>query len=951
MLGQEVSMPLGIAPSAMQKMAHRDGEKGTAVASQDAGTVMILSTLSSTSIEDLRAAAPNATLWLQLYVFKNRTVTEELLHRAYCANFSAVVLTVDAPSWGQRIVDVRNAFTIPEGITLGNFDRSVYSNFDMTNATSGSGLTRYTNDFFDQSLTWKDVLWLKNVTSLPVVLKGIMSPEDAQLAVHYGVQGIIVSNHGGRQLDGVPSTIEALPAVVNAVRGALEVYLDGGVRTGTDVIKALALGARGVFVGRPALWGLAYNGTDGVRKMLDIFLTEINRTLALMAMKFNGALKQYVPLPQSQSDDELMRLDERRAQRRSNTVAAASVAASANGRSGGAHECSVGAVNVCAARLETKLVDGGCPDWSGDTGPVGPMSVWRKLCLALSLAGSALFVLGLGWLLPCRYGSLQPLESVPSVLEQWTHLYQGLVLTSNVEASFEGDGERECTVHLGFRQYAEHGGTAPSVGVAAVNGMTGTVVWRRELYATVTHQQCLPDVCFVLGDGSNSLLAALNKSTGAVLWYAHDHGQSRSSQLAGGSLQSISDFLIVPDCNEDGLPDLVVSLQVERPDVAEPFAPPAVDRALALVSQDDGRLLRAPLTLPQCQSVPRILGSLEHGRNVSHDVDIFVHCLTGASKGLLLKVMLGQLSSANKTEGATAEVIWSKGKAAGGDGLRLVVLQEDEEPSVILAWGQGKLLKLAGSMYRHEWSTDLKLDSPIRSFVAGHFTAFSMYELFVVSDHGTRATLFQLLSASTGHVSWQMQYEGSAARVAHLVPAISRYVDGVLIKATSRMEASHQDIDLWVKKLQEPKYAHYLDTFHGIHDYDPQRHQLVLNTQEEQYFIVDFTNKTVDILARLTVQQLCFGGKCSPDIFSRKENVAMQVLQHRPGSYYLSLATSSANRRSNASVPQDTVVRVALLSHQHPSSAVQQQHLAGRAPEPAEAAAGLLLQHRQCCQP
>ncbi|XP_077490964.1 2-Hydroxyacid oxidase 1-like [Amblyomma americanum] len=282
MLGKEVSMPLGIAPSAMQKMAHEDGEKGTAKASQDAGTVMILSTLSSTSIEDLRKAAPNATLWLQLYVFKNRTVTEELLWRAYCANFSAVVLTVDAPTWGQRIVDVRNAFTIPEGITLGNFDRSIYSNFNMRNATSGSGLTKYTNDFFDQSLTWDDVNWLKNATSLPIVLKGIMTPEDAELAVHHGVQGIIVSNHGGRQLDGVPSTIEALASVVKAVRDRLEVYLDSGVRTGTDVIKALALGAKGVFVGRPALWGLAYNGTDGVSKMLNIFKTEINRTLALM---------------------------------------------------------------------------------------------------------------------------------------------------------------------------------------------------------------------------------------------------------------------------------------------------------------------------------------------------------------------------------------------------------------------------------------------------------------------------------------------------------------------------------------------------------------------------------------------------------------------------------------------------------------------------------------------
>uniref|UniRef100_A0A023FZG4 (S)-2-hydroxy-acid oxidase n=1 Tax=Amblyomma parvum TaxID=251391 RepID=A0A023FZG4_AMBPA len=282
MLGIEVSMPLGIAPSAMQRMANFTiGENGTAIASQAAGTVMILSTLSSISVEGVRAAAPNATLWLQLYVFRNRTVTEELLRRAECENFTAVVLTVDAPVWGQRIVDVCNKFTIPDGITLGNFDSTIYGNFDLKNE-SGSGLTKYTNDFFDQSLTWQDVLWLKNATSLPVILKGIMTPEDAALAVHYGVKAIIVSNHGGRQLDGVPSTIEALSAVVNAVRGGLEVYLDGGVRTGTDVVKALALGAKGVFVGRPALWGLAYNGTGGVRKMLDIFQTEINRTLALM---------------------------------------------------------------------------------------------------------------------------------------------------------------------------------------------------------------------------------------------------------------------------------------------------------------------------------------------------------------------------------------------------------------------------------------------------------------------------------------------------------------------------------------------------------------------------------------------------------------------------------------------------------------------------------------------
>ncbi|XP_075538738.1 uncharacterized protein LOC142573098 isoform X4 [Dermacentor variabilis] len=229
LLGKSVSMPFGIAPSAMQKMAHPDGENGTAEASQAAGTVMILSTLSSTPLEEVRAAAPNATLWLQLYVFKNRTVTQELLRRAERANFSAVVMTVDAPIWGQRIVDVRNAFTIPEGITLGNFDQSIYANFNVTNATSGSGLTKYTNDFFDQTLTWQDVCWLQNFTSLPIVLKGIITAEDAKRAVEYGARAILVSNHGGRQLDGAPAT-----------------------------------------------------GTVGVKKMLDVFRTELDRALALM---------------------------------------------------------------------------------------------------------------------------------------------------------------------------------------------------------------------------------------------------------------------------------------------------------------------------------------------------------------------------------------------------------------------------------------------------------------------------------------------------------------------------------------------------------------------------------------------------------------------------------------------------------------------------------------------
>uniref|UniRef100_G3MP55 (S)-2-hydroxy-acid oxidase n=1 Tax=Amblyomma maculatum TaxID=34609 RepID=G3MP55_AMBMU len=287
--GKDVGMPVGISPSAMQKMAHEDGEIGTAKASQAARTVMILSTLSSISIEDIRKNASRAMLWLQLYVFKNRTITKELIRRAEQAKFDAIVLTVDAPVWGQRIVDVRNAFTTPEGIKLANFAGTDYQVFGK--GVQGSGLTKYTNDFFDPALTWKDVTWLKNHTKLPVVLKGIVNPEDASLAVRYGASAIIVSNHGGRQLDGSPATIEALTEVVQAVNGSLEVYLDGGVRTGTDIVKALALGAKAVFVGRPALWGLAYNGYRGVTRMLEILRTELNRTLALMGRNSVAELK------------------------------------------------------------------------------------------------------------------------------------------------------------------------------------------------------------------------------------------------------------------------------------------------------------------------------------------------------------------------------------------------------------------------------------------------------------------------------------------------------------------------------------------------------------------------------------------------------------------------------------------------------------------------------------
>lgn len=279
-LGREISMPIGIAPSAMQKLAHPIGEVGTAKAAEAAGTVMILSTLSTTSLEDVRRSAPNCLLWYQLYVYRNRSLTESLVKRAAKAGYSALVLTVDAPVFGLRIADVKNRFSLPPNLTLANLEGSLSSLSSM----SGSGLTEYTGRLFNPSVTWQDVPWLRSISGLPVVIKGIVTPEAAVYAQTYGAAAVLVSNHGGRQLDGAPATIEALPEIVAATRGRIEVYMDGGVRSGADAVKALSLGARAVFVGRPALWGLAYNGTEGVARMLDILRSELERTIALLGV-------------------------------------------------------------------------------------------------------------------------------------------------------------------------------------------------------------------------------------------------------------------------------------------------------------------------------------------------------------------------------------------------------------------------------------------------------------------------------------------------------------------------------------------------------------------------------------------------------------------------------------------------------------------------------------------
>ncbi|KAL3234768.1 hypothetical protein MRX96_022535 [Rhipicephalus microplus] len=223
-------------------------------------------------------SAPNCLLWYQLYVYQNRSLTESLVRRAVRAGYSALVLTVDAPVFGLRVADVKNNFSLPAGLKLANLEGSL----SYLSSMPGSGLTEYTNKLFSPSVTWADVPWLKRISGLPIVIKGIVTPEAAMYAQTYGAAAVVVSNHGGRQLDGAPATIEALPEIVAAVRGRIEVYVDGGVRSGADAVKALSLGARAVFVGRPALWALSYNGTEGVARMLDILRSEFERTIALL---------------------------------------------------------------------------------------------------------------------------------------------------------------------------------------------------------------------------------------------------------------------------------------------------------------------------------------------------------------------------------------------------------------------------------------------------------------------------------------------------------------------------------------------------------------------------------------------------------------------------------------------------------------------------------------------
>lgn len=280
-LGRRVSMPVLVAPTAFHKLAYADGEVATARGAGEAGTVMILSTLSNSRVEDVVAAA-SGPVWFQLYVYRDRARTEALVRRVEAAGVEALVLTVDAPLLGRRDRDVRNRFTLPDGLGLANVDGDVVA--ARPGDVAESGLAAYFASLLDASLSWRDVAWLRERTRLPIVVKGLVRPDDARRAADAGAAAIVVSNHGGRQLDTSPSTIEVLPRIADAlaaVPAAPELYLDGGVRRGTDVVKALASGARGVLLGRPILWGLAVDGSAGVAGALGIVRRELDLAMAL----------------------------------------------------------------------------------------------------------------------------------------------------------------------------------------------------------------------------------------------------------------------------------------------------------------------------------------------------------------------------------------------------------------------------------------------------------------------------------------------------------------------------------------------------------------------------------------------------------------------------------------------------------------------------------------------
>ncbi len=286
-LGFKQNHPVLFAPVSLHKLSHEAGEIGTAKAAEKSGTTMILSTLSSTSLEEV-AKASSSPKWFQLYWFKNKELTKNLVSRAEDNGYQVICLTVDAPVLGKREKDVHNSFNLPSGIELENFTGLEQSLLPDSGLGEGSGLSKYVSDQFNASITWNDLDWLQSITNLPILLKGIQTREDAKKCLDYQIQGMVVSNHGGRQLDNSLASIECLSRVTETVGKELIVLLDSGVRRGSDVFKALCLGADGVLIGRPYIWGLGAMGPEGVVKAVEIVVNELKEVLAMVGCRSVG---------------------------------------------------------------------------------------------------------------------------------------------------------------------------------------------------------------------------------------------------------------------------------------------------------------------------------------------------------------------------------------------------------------------------------------------------------------------------------------------------------------------------------------------------------------------------------------------------------------------------------------------------------------------------------------
>ena len=298
MLGQSVAMPVAIAPTGMTGMQHADGEILGALSAKAFGIPFTLSTMIICSIEDVAQATNGHPFWFQLYVMRDRDFIERLIDRAKAAGCSALVLTLDLQILGQRHKDIKNGLTVPPKLTiptmldlatklrwcmgmLGTRRHQFGNIFGHVKGIENMGsLSEWTAKQFDPALNWNDVEWIKKRWGGKLILKGIQDVEDAKIAVQSGADALIVSNHGGRQLDGAQSSIEALPAIVNAVGSQIEVHMDGGIRSGQDVLKAIALGAKGTYIGRSFLYGLGANGREGVDQALQIIHKELDLTMA-----------------------------------------------------------------------------------------------------------------------------------------------------------------------------------------------------------------------------------------------------------------------------------------------------------------------------------------------------------------------------------------------------------------------------------------------------------------------------------------------------------------------------------------------------------------------------------------------------------------------------------------------------------------------------------------------